>query len=87
MQEEQEEEESSCSSSDLTVSVSEDDLILENLESLPNPGAKMEGEDRRQASRSGYTEQQRDLLFTDYGLHTQSSPDSERESSPDSPRQ
>ncbi|XP_006984541.1 centrosomal protein kizuna isoform X1 [Peromyscus maniculatus bairdii] len=87
MQEEQEEEESSCSSSDLTVSVSEDDLILENLESLPNPGAKMEGEDGRQASRSGYTEQQRDLLFTDYGLHTQSSPDSERESSPDSPRQ
>ncbi|XP_052582420.1 centrosomal protein kizuna isoform X4 [Peromyscus californicus insignis] len=87
MQEEKEEEESSCSSSDLTVSVSDDDLILENLESLPNPGAKMEGEDGRQASRSVYTEQQRDLLFTDYSLHTQSFPDSERESSPDSPRQ
>ncbi|XP_036041193.1 centrosomal protein kizuna [Onychomys torridus] len=87
MQEEQEEEESSCSSSDLTVSLSEDDLILENLESLPNPGAKMKGEDGRQASRSVYTEQQRDPFFTDYGFHIQSLPDSEKESSPDSPRQ
>ncbi|XP_021006848.1 centrosomal protein kizuna isoform X2 [Mus caroli] len=39
--EEEQEEESSCSSSDLTVSVSEDDLILESLAALSNPGAKM----------------------------------------------
>ncbi|KAL1785321.1 centrosomal protein kizuna isoform X1 [Sigmodon hispidus] len=42
---EEQEEGSSCSSSDLTVSISDDDLILENLESLPNPGATMEGKD------------------------------------------
>lgn len=86
LQEEQEEG-SSCSSSDLTVSISEDDLILDTLESLLNPGAKLEGEDRRQASRSVYTEQQRDPLFTGYILQTESPPDSKGESSPDSPRQ
>ncbi|XP_075818502.1 centrosomal protein kizuna isoform X2 [Microtus pennsylvanicus] len=83
----EEQEGSSCSSSDLTVSVSEDDLILDTLESLLNPGAKLEGEDRRQASRSVYTEQQRDPLFTGYILQTESPPDSKGESSPDSPRQ
>ncbi|XP_038186234.1 centrosomal protein kizuna isoform X2 [Arvicola amphibius] len=85
----QEEQEggSSCSSSDLTVSISEDDLILDTLESLLNPGAKLEGEDRRQASRSVYTDQQRDPLFTGYLLQTESPPDSKGESSPDSPRQ
>ncbi|XP_040602379.1 centrosomal protein kizuna isoform X3 [Mesocricetus auratus] len=51
MQEEQEEE-SLCSSSDLTVSVSEEKLILENLESLPSPGTKPEGEDGKQTARS-----------------------------------
>ncbi|KAM7327188.1 hypothetical protein ACRRTK_013555 [Alexandromys fortis] len=86
LQEEQEEG-SSCSSSDLTVSISEDDLILDTLESLLNPGAKLEGEDRRQASRSVYTEQQRDPLFTGYILQTESPPDSKGKSSPDSPRQ
>ncbi|CAO2578488.1 Centrosomal protein kizuna [Lemmus lemmus] len=86
LQEEQEDG-SSCSSSDLTVSISEDDLILDTLESLLNPGAKLEGEDRRQASRSVYTEQQRDPLFTGYILQTASPCDSKRESSPDSPRQ
>lgn len=86
LQEEQEEG-SSCSSSDLTVSISEDDLILDTLESLLNPGAKLEGENRRQASPSVYTEQQRDPLFTGYILQTESPPDSKGESSPDSPRQ
>ncbi|XP_021501971.1 centrosomal protein kizuna isoform X2 [Meriones unguiculatus] len=83
----EQEEESSCSSSDLTVSVSEDDLILENLELLPNPGAKREGDHEMQATRSAYTEQQRDSLFTDYVLRTQGFPDSKKESSLDSPRQ
>ncbi|XP_051039189.1 centrosomal protein kizuna isoform X2 [Phodopus roborovskii] len=86
MQEEQEEE-SSCSSSDLTVSVSEEKLIFENLEALPNPGTKPESEDGRQASQSLYIKLQRDPLFTDYGLQAQSFPDSEGEPSPDSPRQ
>lgn len=84
LQEEQEDG-SSCSSSDLTVSVSEDDMCF--LESLPNPGAKLESEDRRQASQSVYTEQQRDPPFTGYTLQTESPPDSKKESSPDSPRQ
>ncbi|XP_055458584.1 centrosomal protein kizuna [Psammomys obesus] len=83
----EQEEESSCSSSDLTVSISEDDLILENLELLPNPGAKREGDREMQATRSAYPEQQRDSLFTDYVLRTQGSPDSKKESSLDSPRQ
>ncbi|XP_008839511.1 centrosomal protein kizuna isoform X2 [Nannospalax galili] len=86
MQDKQEEA-SSCSSSDLTVSVSEDDLILENLDILPNPVAKMEGEDGIQASRSIHTGQQTDVLLTDYVLQTQSFPDSKRKSTTDSPRQ
>ncbi|MEJ1278854.1 centrosomal protein kizuna isoform X1 [Cricetulus griseus] len=86
MQEEQEEE-SSCSSSDLTVSVSEEKLSLENLESLLSPGTKLDGEDGRQASWSVYTTLQRDPLITDCSLQTQTFPDSKRESFPDSPRQ
>ncbi|XP_052039781.1 centrosomal protein kizuna isoform X2 [Apodemus sylvaticus] len=81
------EEESSCSSSDLTVSVSEDDLILESLEALSNLGAKMAGKDGMQASTAVHTEQRQDSLFTEYVLQTQSFPDSKREPSPDSPRQ
>ncbi|KAL1785320.1 centrosomal protein kizuna [Sigmodon hispidus] len=84
---EEQEEGSSCSSSDLTVSISDDDLILENLESLPNPGATMEGKDGRQASGPVYTEQHRDPLFANYVLQTQHFPDSKRESSPHVPPQ
>lgn len=84
---EEQEEDSSCSSSDLTVSVSEDDLILENLEALLNPGAKMAGKDVMQASPSVRTEPRQDSIFTDYVLQTQSFPDSKREPSPDSARQ
>lgn len=86
LQEEQEDG-SSCSSSDLTVSVSEEDMILGALEPLDTPGGKLESEDRRQASQSVYTEQQRDPPFTGYILQTESPPDSKRESSQDSPRQ
>ncbi|NP_001385909.1 centrosomal protein kizuna [Rattus norvegicus] len=84
---EEQEEDSSCSSSDLTVSVSEDDLILENLEALLNPGAKMAGKDVMQASPSVRTEPRQDSIFTEYVLQTQSFPDSKREPSPDSARQ
>lgn len=85
--EEEQEEGSSCSSSDLTVSVSEDDLILESLAALSNPGAKMAGKDGMQALRAAHTEPRQDSLFTEYVLQTQSFPDSKREPSPDSPRQ
>ncbi|XP_028610823.1 centrosomal protein kizuna isoform X2 [Grammomys surdaster] len=84
---EEQEEESSCSSSDLTVSISEDDLILESLEALSNPGAKMAGKDGLQASQSVHTEPRQDLFFPECVLQTQSFPDSKRELSPDSPRQ
>ncbi|XP_076786033.1 centrosomal protein kizuna isoform X3 [Arvicanthis niloticus] len=84
---EEQEEESSCSSSDLTVSVSEDDLILESLEALSNPGAKIAGKDGMQASRSVYTEPRQNSLFTECVLQTQSFPGSKSEPSPDSPRQ
>ncbi|CAH6787764.1 Kiz [Phodopus roborovskii] len=79
MQEEQEEE-SSCSSSDLTVSVSEEKLIFENLEALPNPGTKPESEDGRQASQSLYIKLQRDPLFTDYEVSSGCGDESKEES-------
>nr|XP_020032252.1 centrosomal protein kizuna isoform X2 [Castor canadensis] len=84
---EEEEEESLCSSSDLTVSVSEDDLILESPEPRLNPGDKMEGE-RIEAFRLIHTEQERDALSTGKKnciFQAVSSPDSKKESSMNSP--
>ncbi|XP_059561390.1 centrosomal protein kizuna isoform X2 [Myotis daubentonii] len=89
MQEEWEED-SLNSSSDLTVSVSEDDLILKSLEPQPNPGDKMEGEDGIEALKLIRSEQERDAPSTEKRnciLQTLSSPDSEKESSTNSPRQ
>uniref|UniRef100_G1NVT7 Centrosomal protein kizuna n=1 Tax=Myotis lucifugus TaxID=59463 RepID=G1NVT7_MYOLU len=89
MQEEWEED-SLNSSSDLTVSVSEDDLILKSLEPQPNPGDKMEGEDGIEALKLIRSEQERDAPSTEKHnciLQTLSSPDSEKESSTNSPRQ
>ncbi|XP_015424056.1 PREDICTED: centrosomal protein kizuna isoform X3 [Myotis davidii] len=89
MQEEWEED-SLNSSSDLTVSVSEDDLILKSLEPQPNPGDEMEGEDGIEALKLIRSEQERDAPSTEKHnciLQTLSSPDSEKESSTSSPRQ
>ncbi|XP_014394965.1 PREDICTED: centrosomal protein kizuna isoform X5 [Myotis brandtii] len=89
MQEEWEED-SLNSSSDLTVSVSEDDLILKSLEPQPNPGDKMEGEDGIEALKLIRSEQERDAPSTEKHnciLQTLSSPGSEKESSTNSPRQ
>lgn len=89
MQEEWEED-SLDSSSGLTVSVSEDDLILKSLEPQPNPGDKMEGEDGIEALKLIRSEQERDAPSTEKHnciLQTLSSPDSEKESSTNSPRQ
>nr|KAF6330144.1 kizuna centrosomal protein [Myotis myotis] len=89
MQEEWEED-SLNSSSDLTVSVSEDDLILKSLEPQPNPGDKMEGEDGIEALKLIRSKQERDAPSTEKHnciLQTMSSPDSEKESSTNSPRQ
>ncbi|XP_057168691.1 centrosomal protein kizuna isoform X5 [Ursus arctos] len=90
MQEEQEEESlsSSSSSSDLTVSVSEDDLIFKSPEPQPNPSDKMEGEDGIEALKLIHSEQEREALSTEKHnciLQTLSSPDSEKESSTNSP--
>ncbi|XP_045384187.1 centrosomal protein kizuna [Lemur catta] len=85
---EEEEEESSCSSNDLTVSISEDDLILKSPEPQPNPGDKMEGEDGMEALKLIHTEQERDALSTGKNnciLKTLSSAISEKESSTNSP--
>ncbi|XP_037349808.1 centrosomal protein kizuna isoform X2 [Talpa occidentalis] len=87
MQEEQEEE-SLCSSSDLTVSLSEDDLIFKSPEPQPNPGDKMEGEDGMEALKLIHSEQEKDALSTEKHnciLQTLSSPDSKKESSTNSP--
>lgn len=89
MQEEWEED-SLNSSSDLTVSVSEDDLILKSLEPQPNPGDKMEGEDGIEALKLIRSKQERDAPSIEKRnciLQTLSSPDSEKESSTNSPRQ
>uniref|UniRef100_H0X317 Centrosomal protein kizuna n=1 Tax=Otolemur garnettii TaxID=30611 RepID=H0X317_OTOGA len=88
MQEEEEEEESSCSSNDLTVSISEDDLVLNSPEPQPNPGDKMEGEDGIEALKLIHTEQERDALSTEKNnciLQMLSSADSKKESSTNSP--
>ncbi|XP_069351646.1 centrosomal protein kizuna isoform X3 [Eulemur rufifrons] len=85
---EEEEEESSCSSNDLTVSISEDDLILKSPEPQPNPGDKIEGEDGIEALKLIHTEQERDALSTGKNnciLKTLSSADSKKESSTNSP--
>lgn len=87
MQEEQEEE-SLSSSSGLTVSLSEDDLIFKSPEPLPNPGDKMEGEDGIEALKLIHSEQERDAPSTEKHnciLQTLSSPDSKKESSSNSP--
>lgn len=86
MQEEQ--EESLSSSSDLTVSVSEDDLILKSPEPLPNPGDQKEGEDGLDALKLIHFEQERDAPSTEKHnciLQTLSSPDSKKEPSTNSP--
>uniref|UniRef100_A0A7N5KQQ6 Centrosomal protein kizuna n=1 Tax=Ailuropoda melanoleuca TaxID=9646 RepID=A0A7N5KQQ6_AILME len=88
MQEEQEEGSLSSSSSDLTVSVSEDDLIFKSPEPQPNPSDKMEGEDGVEALKLIHSEQEREALSTEKHnciLQTLSSPDSEKESSTNSP--
>lgn len=87
MQEEQEEE-SLSSSSGLTVSLSEDDLIFKSPEPLPNPGDKMEGEDGIEALKLIHSDQERDAPSTEKHnciLQTLSSPDSKKESSSNSP--
>ncbi|XP_058419315.1 centrosomal protein kizuna [Diceros bicornis minor] len=84
----QQEEESLSSSSDLTVSLSEDDLILESPEPQPNPSDKMEGEDGIEALKLIHSEQERGALSTEKHkciLQTLSSPDSKKESSTNSP--
>ncbi|KAK1337225.1 hypothetical protein QTO34_001848 [Cnephaeus nilssonii] len=86
----QEEWEEDClnSSSDLTVSVSEDDLILKSPEPQPNPGDKIEGEDGIEALKLIHSEQEKDAPSTEKHnciLQTLSSPDSEKESSANSP--
>ncbi|XP_054580076.1 centrosomal protein kizuna [Eptesicus fuscus] len=87
MQEEWEED-SLNSSSDLTVSVSEDDLILKSPEPQPNPGDKIEGEDGIEALKLIHSEQEKDAPSTEKHnciLQTLSFPDSEKESSANSP--
>nr|XP_040130393.1 centrosomal protein kizuna isoform X3 [Ictidomys tridecemlineatus] len=89
MQEEQEKE-SLCSSNDLTVSISEDDLILKSPEPQPNPSDKIEGENGTEALKLIHPEQERDALSTEKNnrvWQTLSFPDSEEEFSANSPRQ
>nr|XP_007959718.2 centrosomal protein kizuna isoform X2 [Chlorocebus sabaeus] len=85
---EEEEEESWSTSSDLTVSISEDDLFLKSPEPQPIPGGKVEGEDGIEALKLIHAEQERDALSTEKNnciLQTLSSPDSEKESSTHTP--
>ncbi|KAF0871107.1 KIZ protein, partial [Crocuta crocuta] len=65
MHEEQEEEILSSSSSDLTVSVSEDDLIFKSPEPQPNPSDTMEGEDGIEDLKLIHIQQERDVLSTE----------------------
>ncbi|XP_053430082.1 centrosomal protein kizuna isoform X3 [Nycticebus coucang] len=84
----EEEEESSCSSNDLTVSISEDDLILNSPEPQPNPDDKMEGEDGIEALKLIHAEQERGALSIEKNnciLQMLSSADSKKESSTNSP--
>ncbi|XP_048204669.1 centrosomal protein kizuna isoform X2 [Perognathus longimembris pacificus] len=53
---EEQEEESSCSSNDLTISLSENDSFLENLEPQPFRGDKMKREDSKQENNVLSTE-------------------------------
>ncbi|XP_008062736.1 centrosomal protein kizuna isoform X2 [Carlito syrichta] len=80
----EEEEESSSSSSDLTVSVSDDDLILESPELQPNPSNKMEREGGMEALTLIHAEQERDTPSagkSNCALQTLSPPDAKEESS------
>ncbi|XP_069862761.1 centrosomal protein kizuna isoform X1 [Dipodomys merriami] len=53
---EEQEDESSCSSNDLTISLTEKDSFLENLEPQPYPGDKKKGEDFKQENNVLSTE-------------------------------
>ncbi|XP_044519371.1 centrosomal protein kizuna isoform X2 [Gracilinanus agilis] len=82
------EEESLSSSSDLTVSVSEDDPIINTTELLPNIGDKVDEEDGIEALKLIHTEQEKDVLSAEKNnciLQTISSHASEKESSANSP--
>ncbi|XP_005381007.1 PREDICTED: centrosomal protein kizuna isoform X2 [Chinchilla lanigera] len=89
VQEKQEEGSRSSSSSSLTVSISEDDLILESPEPQPNLGAHMEGEGVIQAFTLIHAEQEGVLATgkNDGVLQTLSSLDSKKASCTTSPRQ
>ncbi|XP_060252856.1 centrosomal protein kizuna isoform X10 [Ovis aries] len=80
---EEQEEESLSSSSDLTVSVSEDDLILKSPEPQPNLGDTMEQEDGAETLNVIHSEQERDAPSTRKPkciLQVPSTPDSPNES-------
>ncbi|XP_052506981.1 centrosomal protein kizuna isoform X2 [Budorcas taxicolor] len=80
---EEQEEESLSSSSDLTVSVSEDDLILKSPEPQPNMGDTMEQEDGTETLNVIHSEQERDAPSTrkpNCILQVPSTPDSPNES-------
>lgn len=84
----EEQEEHSGSSSDLTVSISEDDLILETLEPQSNPADMMEEEDGIEALNLIHPEQERDALSAKKQnciVQTVSSLDSKKESSTNLP--
>ncbi|XP_068380699.1 centrosomal protein kizuna isoform X2 [Eschrichtius robustus] len=85
---EEQEVESESSSSDLTVSVSEEDLILRSPEPQTNPGDTVEEEDGIEALNLIHSKQERDVPSTEKHnciLQTLSSPDSKKESSTNSP--
>ncbi|XP_065777399.1 centrosomal protein kizuna isoform X3 [Muntiacus reevesi] len=80
---EEQEEESLSSSSDLTVSISEDDLILKSPEPQPNLGGMMEQEDGTETLNVIHSEQERDAPSTrkpNCILQAPSTPDSPNES-------
>ncbi|KAJ1076896.1 hypothetical protein K5549_017460, partial [Capra hircus] len=80
---EEQEEESLSSSSDLTVSISEDDLILKSPEPQPNLGDTMEQEDGAETLNVIHSEQERDAPSTrkpNCILQVPSTPDSPNES-------
>ncbi|XP_059748541.1 centrosomal protein kizuna isoform X2 [Bos taurus] len=80
---EEQEEESLSSSSDLTVSVSEDDLILKSPELQTNLGDTMEQEDGTETLNVIHSEQERDAPSTGKPnciLQAPSTPDSPNES-------
>ncbi|CAI9154078.1 unnamed protein product [Rangifer tarandus platyrhynchus] len=80
---EEQEEESLSSSSDLTVSVSEDDLILKSPEPQPNLGDIMEQEGGTETLNVIHSEQERDAPSTrkpNCILQAPSTPDSPNES-------